>query len=408
MADNSAPHGRAAGRAARLALLLAMLLSACSAPQPLPSPSLPPSPGGTSASASPSGVPAVAPTLSVSTVAVDLDHPWGLAMLPDGSMLVTERPGRLSVLRPSGQLDEVQVDLDVAVRGEGGLLDVAVSPHFGTDRTAWVCFNSGQGDVRVVPLVLASDLTSAELRQPLVQGMPANPSGRHSGCRLLVGADGMLWIGTGDAAQPRNPQDLGSLGGKVLRVDPDTGQAPADNPFAASPDAAQRLVYSYGHRNVQGLATQPGTGRVWSVEHGSTVDDELNLLVAGANYGWNPASASTSRYDESGVPMTDTRLPGARAAVWSSGAPTIATSGGTFLAGARWGSWQGRMVLAALRGQRAVLIEVNADDELVSQQRIAELDGYGRLRTVLLAPDGALYVTTDNGGDDVILRVTAN
>lgn len=392
---------------------LCVLLTACTARQTAPAPGndsgdvSEASSSTNSARSSTSSGSGAAPRLSVSTVVTNLDHPWGLAVLPDRSMLVTERSGRLGVVREDGHLHQVDVDLGVRAAGEGGLLDVAASPHFESDRTAWVCFNSMEGDVRVTPLTLSADLSSASAQQPLVQGLPANSSGRHSGCRLLVGQDGMLWIGTGDAAQPNNPQDLGSLGGKVLRVDPATGKAPSDNPYAGSSDPKQQLVYTYGHRNVQGLAIQPGTGQIWSVEHGSTIDDEVNLLAVGGNYGWNPASASRSNYVEQGVPMTDTKLPNARAAVWSSGSQTIATSGGTFLSGSQWGSWQGRMVVAALKGQQALLLQVDSENKLVDQQRIPELNGHGRLRTVVLAPDGSLLVTTDNGRSDSILRVTA-
>ncbi len=418
MADHNARSRGATARSARLLPLIAVLLGACSAePAPEASSTSAHASGSASASspsasgqASSSVTPTTStktPKLTVSTVADNLTNPWGLAALPGGSMLLAERPGRLSVLSSDGQVQQVSVDLGVRAVGEGGLLDVAVSPDFESNRTAWVCLNSDAGDVRVVPIKLAADLRSASVGKPLVRGLPANSSGRHSGCRLLVGPDKMLWIGTGDAAQPRNPQDLNSLGGKVLRVDPTTGKPPRDNPFADSSDAAKSLVYTYGHRNVQGLAIQPGTHRVWSVEHGSDVNDEVNLLSAGANYGWNPASASTSNYVEAGVPMTDTSLPNVREAVWSSGSSTIATSGGVFLSGSQWGSWQGRMVVAALKGQEAVVLRFDSSNKLVSQQRIPELNGHGRLRTVVLAPDGSLLVTTSNGSNDAVLRVTA-
>ena len=199
----------------------------------------------------------------------------------------------------------------------------------------------------------------------------------------------------------RIPQDPTSLGGKVLRVDPVHRRGSAEaNPLASSP-----RVYSYGHRNVQGLALRPGTGQMWAVEHGPRVDDEINLLVAGGNYGWDPVPG----YNES-VPMTDrVKYPDAVEAKWSSGSPTLAVSGGIFLEGKQWGVWEGRLAVATLRDSRLRLFEFTPDGDFVSQVIVAELDrSYGRLRTPMMGPDGALYVTTSNGrGRDRILRIAS-
>jgi glucose/arabinose dehydrogenase len=166
-------------------------------------------------------------------------------------------------------------------------------------------------------------------------------------------------------------------------------------------------VWTYGHRNVQGLAVRPGTGQVYSVEHGPGRDDEVNLLKAGGNYGWDP-DGDDGGYDES-VPMTDTDIPGAIPAVWSSGDPTIAPSGGTFLDGDQWGSYDGLMLLGVLKDRGVLALRLDDDGALEEQFRLPELEGsYGRIRTVQQGQDGALYVTTDNGGDsDQLLRVTA-
>jgi glucose/arabinose dehydrogenase len=203
--------------------------------------------------------------------------------------------------------------------------------------------------------------------------------------------DGALLIGTGDNAVGTNPQDRSSRAGKVLLADPATGEV---------------AVWNYGHRNVQGLAVRPGTNQVFAVEQGTFRDDEVNLLKAGGNYGYDPAGPDGG-YDES-VPMTDTSIPGAIKAVWSSGPQTIATCGGTFLDGAQWGAYNGLMLLGALKGQGVLALRLDRDGALEQQFRLPELEGkYGRIRTVQQGTDGDLYVTTDNGGgQDKLLRVT--
>ena len=344
-----------------------------------------------------------APALAVSVVADGLNDVWDIAVLPDGRALVTERDGRIALLsgtQAGATVTPVDADLaDVYARGEGGLMGMVAHPDFATSRLFTTCQTHAAGgrpvDIRLVTWQLSADGRSAtRVKDPLVGGLPINPSGRHSGCRPTVGSDGTLLVGTGDTARGQFPQDRGSLGGKVLRVDLATGGPAPGNPF---PDAP--LVLTYGHRNVQGVAIQPGTGRVWTAEHGPTVDDEVNAIVPGANYGWDPAQGgSRGGYDES-VPMTDLeRYPDARPAAWSSGRPVEATSGASFLP-------DGRLAVAALRGEKLLLMNVQGD-RVVDVAIPAELDGtYGRLRAVRTAPDGALLVSTSNGGGDKVLRV---
>ena len=199
-------------------------------------------------------------------------------------------------------------------------------------------------DVRVLRWRLTSDTTAVSDGAPVVTGIPLS-SGRHSGCRLRFGTDGYLYVGTGDAAVGTNPQNLASLGGKVLRVGWD-GSIPADNPFFGRGGNA-RYVFNYGHRNVQGLALRPGTNELWTAEHGTDRDDEVNLVVKGDNYGWDPVPG----YDES-TPMTDlTKFPTATSAMWRSGFPTVATSGATFLTDPRWGAWRGALAVARSRAR---------------------------------------------------------
>jgi glucose/arabinose dehydrogenase len=253
--------------------------------------------------------------------------------------------------------------------------------------------------VRVVRWRVEEGYTGLTDRTDIVTGMPVNTEGqlgRHSGCRPRFGPDGHLWVGTGDAAVGTVPQDPGSLGGKVLRVTRSGAGAPGNPGGRLDP-----RIYTFGHRNVQGLAFRPGDGAAFGAEHGPDRDDEVNRLVAGGNYGWDPVPG----YNES-VPMTDTRkFPGAQRAVWSSGAPPIAPSGATFLTGARWEGWQGALVLACLRGEQLRVLAPDDAGRLTVQE--TAITGRGRLRTPVQGPDGDLYLTTDaGGGTGRILRVT--
>ncbi len=286
---------------------------------------------------------------------------------------------------------------DLFVSGEAGLMAILVDPGFASNRRFYTCQAHTGHVVQVIAWTMNSDYTAAtRVADPLVGGIPAGSI--HNGCRLRFGPHGFLWIATGDAASGTVPQDLGSLGGKVLRVDASTGAGAPGNPFAPSP-----RVYTHGHRNPQGLALRPGTNQMWSVEHGPTVDDEINLLTSGGNYGWDPAPG----YDQS-VPMTDrVKFPDAVEARWSSGDPTLATSGGIFLHGADWEEWDGRLAVATLKTRSLRIFKFTAAGTFVSQVVVPELDGtYGRLRTPMLGPGGALYLTTSNGGGaDRILKI---
>ncbi|SFD87764.1 PQQ-dependent sugar dehydrogenase [Blastococcus tunisiensis] len=385
-------------RASRPVLLATtVLLAACSAEPTASGPTAP-------TSSAPSG----APSLEVEVVADGLDHPWDVVQAPDGTLLVDERAGGLTAVLPDGTVQEVRADFDdLFAVGETGLMGLALDPDFAENRRLYSCQGVTDGpSIEVTAWTVAEDWGSAtRVDDPLIGGIPVNEdSGRHGGCRVEFAPDGALLIGTGDNAVGSNPQDLGSLAGKVLRADPATGDPLPDNPFPDD-DGAEDLIWTYGHRNVQGLAVRPDTGQVFSVEHGPDVDDEVNLLDPGANYGWDPAGSG--RYDES-VPMTDPDLPGAVPAVWSSGDPTIAPSGGTFLEGEEWGAYDGLLLLGVQKDTGVLALRLDEAGQLVEQFRVPELeDDYGRIRTPQLGSDGALYVTTDNGdGDDVVLRVT--
>lgn len=358
---------------------LVLVVAACSSPEP----------GGNAPSTAP------APTgLKIEEVAGGFQHAWDIGFLPDGSMLITERPGRIKLVK-NGKAIPVDIDLgNVQVRGEGGLMGLVIHPD---NQRFTICYNTAN-DVRLVTFRL--DGTKATKTKDLVTGMPSNPSGRHSGCRPTLAPDGTMFVATGDIAQPRNPQDRTSLGGKVLRIDPETGEGAAGNPFASSSNANERRIYTYGHRNVQGVVFRPGTEQIFSSEHGPDVDDEVNLLEAGANYGWDPSKGGTqNRYDED-VPMTDLqRFPDAVPAVWSSGSPTEAICQAAF--------WNGKLAVTALKGSKLLLFTLDEAGKVQNVSIPNELnDKYGRLRAARTAPDGSLYITTSNGTDDKLLRLT--
>lgn len=379
-----------------------LMVTAC-AGTPSPGPTTTSQPPTQTSPTAPTSAPAsdAVPALTVTEVVGGLDIPWGLDFLPDGSLIFTQRPGRVSVLPPGAtEALPVTIEANVAARGEGGMLDLALSPEFTRDSTMYLCFNTTE-DVRVFAYELSDDFARATHARDVITGITTS-SGRHSGCRLLFGPDGFLYVGTGDAARGEAPQSLTELGGKVLRVDASTGEPAPGNPFIAEPDPHTKLIYTYGHRNIQGLALQPDTDLIYSVEHGPGVDDEVNRIQPGANYGWNPVGGT---YNES-VPMTDTSLQNAKEAVWSSG-PTIATSGATFVTGDEWGAYDGTLFVAALKGSQLLSMRVDEDAPAEAVQVPELTSTYGRLRTVEQGPDGAVYVMTSNGGDDVILKVTS-
>ena len=362
--------------------------------------------GSASVSATSAAPRRAVPRLKVRSLAGGLDHPWAVANLPGEGLLVTERDRARLVLLQRGEQTVLDFPSDeVWVSGETGLLGLAADNDFADNRRFYTCQGGFAGgdrhDVRVVAWTLDATSTRAVKQGVLLRGIQAT-SGRHGGCRLLMTKGGALMVGTGDAAVGANPQDLRSLNGKTLRLDPMTGRPSAANPFATARNRNKRYVFTYGHRNVQGLSQRPD-GRVWSVEHGTGRDDEVNLLRSGGNYGWNPVPG----YDES-TPMTDFSLPGKqRGARWSSGAPTVAPSGGAWIRGTKWGAYRGRLAVAVLKDQEMLFQRYDQRGRFQGMRVPRALTQQGRLRSVTQVPGGALIVTTDNGGgDDKLLRVT--
>lgn len=344
------------------------------------------------------------PALRVTKRVRGLSSPWDVKSIGNGRLLVTERDtGRLITVGQGGKRQVQFPSGNVWVSGETGLMSLEVDPRFAQNRRFYTCqgWESGGGhDVRVIAWTLNRRATRATLADTLISGFPTT-SGRHGGCRLLITRDGALVVGTGDAAVGTNPRDLGSLGGKTLRLDPQTGAPWPSNPFFGADSSVARYLLTFGHRNVQGLA-QRGDGSIWSIEHGSFRDDEVNRLVPGGDYGWNPVPG----YNES-VPMTDFGLPGKQyGAKWRSGDPTLATSGGVFVRGKQWGALNGTLAVAALKSERVLFLGYSLGGKLVSRRAPAALRRYGRLRSISLADNGDLLITTDTDAGGSVLRVS--
>ncbi len=335
-----------------------------------------------------------------------LDHPWDLTFLPSKTMLYTQRDRETITWRaPRGASHVVAHQPPGIWHGnETGMEAILVARDFKKTRHFFTCNGAGTDanhEVRVVMWRLSRNARHAYRVRNIVTGLPST-SGRHGGCRLRYGA-AALYVSTGDAATGTNPQNLRSGGGKVLRVHANHGRAWGTNPFAHSKYSITRKIFTYGHRNVQGLARR-ANGQMWSVEQGTYRDDEVNLLRGGGNYGYNPVPG----YNES-VPMTDHSLPGRQiSARWSSGDPTIATCGGIWLRGSRWGPWQNSLAVATLKDSSLRILRFTPKGVFVRMWIPPELNQtYGRLRSVEMGPTNALFITTDNGnGQDRILRVS--
>jgi glucose/arabinose dehydrogenase len=336
------------------------------------------------------------PTLDTKVIISNLENPWDITFISDDKFIFTERGNKINIVENNQIIKTTSLE-DTYVRGEGGMMSISIDPDFEQNKNIYVCFNSNANnsiDVKVVKFRLNEDHSLAD-RQDLIIGIPSNSSGRHSGCQLEFGPDGYLWIGTGDAAIGTHPQDPKSLGGKILRIDTDGNPAPGnlEEPFDSR-------IYSYGHRNTQGITFLESSQDIQglSSEHGPSMDDEINILESG-NFGWNPVPG----YSE-GVPMTDfNQYSDAIGAVWSSGSPTLAISGLTQIKGEEWSLWNGYIAVAALKVSQIKIFRLN-ENKLEEVQTI--LRDVGRIRTVQQGLDGSLYILTDNGFNDVIVKVS--
>jgi glucose/arabinose dehydrogenase len=340
-------------------------------------------------------------TLEVTEFARGLQHPWGLAFLPDGRMLVTERPGRLRIVDAQGALSEpVQGVPPVHARAQGGLLDVAISPAFATDRRVFVSFSepTERGGRTAVATGVLEGATLRDVKV-IFRQQPDAGGGYHWGSRLVFGRDGTLFVTLGDRFTLRDgAQDLGTHLGKVVRIRPD-GSVPPDNPFVTRAGALPE-IWSYGHRNVQGAALHPSSGRLWTHEHGPQGGDELNVTPAGRDHGW-PVITAGREYG-SGAPIGEgTARAGVQAPLllWT---PSIAPSGMAFVDGAGFAAWKGNLLVGALAGRSLYRLELDGE-RVVRQERMLQDLGQ-RIRDVRAGPDGLVYLLTDSP-EGAILRL---
>jgi glucose/arabinose dehydrogenase len=361
----------------------------------------------TRAPEAPSGV-----TLAVETVAEGLEHPWGMALLPDGALLVTERPGRMRVVRPDGSVSDPIAGIpEVHARRQGGLLDVALGPDFAEDRLIYWTYAKPLGDGMSATAAargrLAEDLSQVTEVADIFVQQPPSPTPMHYGSRVLFDGSQNIYVTTGEHSSARErglAQDIGTGYGKVIRIRPD-GSAPPDNPFVGKPGALE-TIWSYGHRNIQGADIDPETGLLWTVEHGPRGGDELNMPQAGMNYGW-PVISYGENYDGSPVGDGLTAAQDMEQPVyyWD---PVIAPAGMSFYRGTLFEGWQGDLLVASLDPGALVRLELARDTtagetRVVGEERL--LTDRGRIRDVAEAPDGALLVLTD-AANGALLRLT--
>jgi glucose/arabinose dehydrogenase len=332
--------------------------------------------------------------LTHTVVASGLVEPWGLALLPDGNWLVTERPGRLRIVTAQGQVGEPIAGLPaVDARGQGGLLDVILSPTFAQDRMIYWSYaepRDGGNATSVARARLSDDGTRVENVQVIFRALPVYDGDKHYGSSLAFGPDGKLFVTLGERSDaPIRPQaqDLASHMGKTIRINAD-GSVPSDNPFVGR-EGALPEIWSLGHRNVQGIAV--AGDQVWTLEHGTRGGDELNLDRAGLNYGW-PDVAYGIEYRGGPINAGLTQKEGTEQPVyyWD---PVIAPGGMTFYQGAMFPAWQGNLLVGALGGKHLARL-VLEDGRVVGEERLLT-DLGERVRDVAVGPDGAVWVITD-------------
>ena len=337
-------------------------------------------------------------TIKVETVATELSHPWGLAFLPDGRMLVTERSGTLRLVSKDGKLSPPLSGVPkVVVAGQGGLLDVAIDPDFKSNSLVYLTYSEpgegGAGTAVARGKLGESGLDGVEVifrQEPKVGG------GNHFGSRLVFAPDGKLFVTLGERFTFTPAQDLTNDLGKIVRINPD-GSVPKDNPFVGRTDARPE-IWSYGHRNPQGAAILPKTGKLWETEFGPMGGDELNIPQAGANYGW-PVVSWGSHYTGEDIPDPPTHPEFADAIYhWN---PVISPSGITFYTADAIPAWKGNLLIAALSGQAIVRLTLDGE-KVVDEERIPM---GARIRDVVQGPDGTVYALTDEGNGE-ILRLT--
>jgi aldose sugar dehydrogenase len=395
-------------------LALALALSACAGATeepPLTPPIDPPPVVDTSTTR--------APTLQRVVVTSSLVSPWDLAFTADGTLFFTERCRGLSVRRPDGSVTRLfgtsgsaLLADDLVCQGQSGMMGVALDPAFATNRFVYLVMSSNRSTNprtnRVIRITVNETFTAASARLDLVRDIafkdastPNGGAGAHSGGRLRFGPDGYLYVTSGDNHDGPLPQHPTRLGGKVLRIDRDGDAAPGNN----APAGFDARIFAYGFRNVQGITFRPGSGQPFIAEHGPNHSDEVTALVAGGNGGWDPQNRSALNcpggycgYSGSPttMPMTDlTRFPNALRPSWQNNGASQGMGPATFLVGTAWRGWNGRLLVGIMGGERLELLTLDAAGLATANARV-DLPS-ARYRSLVLAPDGALWIATDGG-----------
>lgn len=375
---------RPSGRRAAVATVLAVASVACRAP------------------AGAQVVQSAEHPVRVDTVVTGLANPWGLVFLPGGDMLVTEKAGRVRLVRDGVlQAEPVAGGPEVRASGQGGLLDIERHPRFEENRLVYLTYSKGRDGEGTTALARARfDGTRLTGLEELFVGDAWSRRGQHFGSRIVFDSSGHLFMSIGERGEKTPAQDPSNHKGSIMRLH-DDGRVPQDNPFVGR-EGHRPEIWSYGHRNPQGMALHPATHELWATEHGARGGDEINRVLAGRNYGW-PLITHGVDYDGSQI-SPDTARAGLEQPVahWT---PSIAPSGLAFYTGTRFPRWQGNLFAGSLAGQqlRRVVLDGN---RVVKQETV--LQGFGRIRTVKMGPDGYLYVLTDAPNGALLRLVPAS
>lgn len=332
----------------------------------------------------------VSTEFEVKTVATGLNFPWGMAFLPDGRLLVTERVGRLRIVSPDGSVSDPLPGVpDVYSEGQGGLLDVAIDPDFARNRIIYLTYAERQGRLAGTAVARA-ELAGLALKnlQVIFRQQPKKRGEKHFGSRLVFAPDGNLFVTLGDRSKyMQEAQRIENHLGTLVRIRPD-GTVPDDNPFVKNPQAKLE-IWSYGHRNIQGAARHPETGAIWIHEHGPRGGDEINIPRPGKNYGWPEASYGIHYWM---APIKDEHAEQGFEEPIYYWTPSIAPSGMVFYTGELFPAWRGNLFVGALAGKQLVRLVIDGE-RIIQEEQL--LKNYARIRDVEQGPDGALYLLTD-------------
>ncbi|MEE8305018.1 MAG: PQQ-dependent sugar dehydrogenase [Candidatus Tectomicrobia bacterium] len=346
-------------------------------------------------------IPSAKHRFQVEVVTGNLRHPWGMAFLPGGDILVTERAGRLRLIKGGRLLASPIAGLPrIKEKGQGGLLGITLHPDFQHNRWVYLSY-AGKGKGGYGTEVLRGRLNGLQLHdvQIIFRALPKSGGGRHFGSRLVFGRDGSLYISLGDRGKRLAAQDLNDHRGSLIRLN-DDGSVPSDNPFVGKPNVKPD-IFTYGNRNMQGMVLHPFSGDIWAHEHGPQGGDEINIMQAGVNYGW-PIITYGVNYGSGTKIGEGTHKAGMAQPIYK-WVPSIAPSGMMFYTGNQFPGWQGNLFLGSLKFGLLVRLEVDGN-RITSEERLLN-DRYGRIRDVVQGPDGYLYLLTDKRKGQ-LLRIT--